>query len=345
MTTTERSVYPDFVHAPSASRARPATVSPAATLPGDLDGAAVVARGLIENVSQVVLGKRDRVALIVAGLLSGGHVLVEDSPGVGKTVLARSLAASIGVGAGRVQGTADLLPTDITGVTVYDQATGHWRFRPGPLFHHVVLVDEINRATPRAQSALLQAMAEGYATVDGVNHPLPQPFFVIATQNPLGDVGTFPLVEGQLDRFTLNVTLGLPDRDSERALLRGVGGTGVLEHLTPVVDGAGLLAAIAAISRHVHTSDAVLDYVLDLATDLRARTAASRKGISPRANQQLMRVAKAAALVNGRDYVTPDDVQAVVEPVFAHRLGGGEGMASPGPVLVRDAVAATPVRS
>jgi MoxR-like ATPase len=302
-----------------------------------------VAEALIGNVGRVVLGKEDRIGLVIAGLLAGGHVLVEDSPGVGKTVLAKSVARSIGGTVGRIQGTADLLPTDITGVTTYDQSTGEWRFRPGPLFHNVVLVDEINRATPRAQSALLEAMAEGHATVDGADHPLPSPFFVVATQNPYGDVGTFPLVEGQLDRFAVAVSLGLPDRDIERSLLEGDGGTQELDRLEPVVSGPDLLEAVAAVDAEVHVSPPVIEYVLDVAAALRQRTA-GRHAVSPRATLALVRVAKAHAVVAGRGFVAPDDVKAVAQAVLAHRLGPAAG---PEPdradALVTAAVGATPV--
>ena len=302
-----------------------------------------VADALVGNVRRVVLGKDDSIRLVVAGLLAGGHVLLEDSPGVGKTVLAKSVARSIGGSMGRIQGTADLLPTDITGVTTYDQSTGDWRFRAGPLFHNVVLVDEINRATPRAQSALLEAMAEGHATVDGADHPLPSPFFVLATQNPFGDVGTFSLVEGQLDRFAVAVSLGLPDRDAERALLMGDGGTPELDRLEPVVDAADLAGACASVDQLVHTSDAVVTYVLDLAAMVRSR-AGSDRGVSPRATLTLLRVAKANAVVDGRDFVAPDDVKAVAVPTLAHRLGalapaGTDGAAA----LVHAALGATAV--
>ncbi len=274
---------------------------------------------IIDNVASVVLGKRDEILLVVAGLLSGGHVLVEDVPGVGKTLLAKSLARSIGGTAGRVQGTSDLLPADITGVTIFDRDSREWDFRPGPVFHNVVLVDEINRATPRAQSALLEAMGEGQVTVDGSAHPLPTPFFVIATQNPYGDVGTFPLVEGQADRFAIVVSLGLPGREAERAVLQGVGGPDTLDGLQPVVDGPGLLRAVAEVNR-VHLAPAIADYVLDIVEATRSSPAVQH-GASPRAARTLLQVAKAHAVIAGRDFVAPDDVKAVAVPALAHRLG------------------------
>lgn len=277
-----------------------------------------MAAALVDNVSTVVLGKRDQVLMVVAGLLSGGHVLIEDVPGVGKTLLARSLARSVGGEAGRVQGTADLMPTDITGVNVFDPGTHRWEFHPGPIFHNVVLLDEINRATPRAQSALLEAMAEGQVTVDGVAHRLPSPFFVIATQNPQGDLGTFALAEGQCDRFALVVSLGLPGREAERAVLRGEGGLPTLEDLKPVIDGPELVQAVAEIDG-AHVEPAVSDYVLDVVDATRAHPDLEH-GASPRAARALLQVAKAHAVLVGRDFVAPDDVKAVAGPVLAHRL-------------------------
>jgi MoxR-like ATPase len=283
----------------------------------DADG---VGGAIVANVERVVLGKGAQVRLVVAALLARGHVLIEDAPGVGKTLLAKAVARSIGGTVGRVQGTADLLPADITGVTIFDQERRDWDFRAGPLFNHVLLVDEINRATPRAQSALLEAMAEGHVTVDGAQHDLPEPFLVLATQNPFGDAGTFPLIAGEYDRFAVSVSLGLPGREVERELLRGNGGLAALEALSPVTDPNGLAACQREVAS-LHVASAVEDYVLDIADATRAGSIGER-GISPRATQALLAVAKGHAAIVGRGYVTPDDVQAVASGVLAHRVQG-----------------------
>lgn len=280
---------------------------------------ATVAKALVDNVSSVVLGKRPEIVLVVAGLLAGGHVLLEDVPGVGKTLLARSLAQSLGGSVARIQGTSDLMPADITGVNVFDPGRQSWEFQPGPVFNNVVLLDEVNRATPRSQAALLEAMAEGQVTIDGFARPLPQPFFVIATQNPYGDVGTFPLSEGQCDRFALLVSLGLPGRDAERAVLRGEGGPDALEKLEAVVSGPDLAAAVAGVDG-THVDPAISEYVLDVVDATRSSPELDH-GASPRAARTFLQVAKAHAVLVGRDFVSPDDVKAVAVAVLAHRLG------------------------
>jgi MoxR-like ATPase len=292
--------------------------TPATTITDDPAGAGGAGAAVLDAVTSVVLGHDDSVRLAVAAFLAGGHVLVEDSPGVGKTLLGKALARALGGSFGRIQATADLLPSDITGVSVFDPDERTWVFRPGPVFHNVVLVDELNRATPRAQSALLEAMAEGHVTVDGATHPLPCPFLVIATQNPGGDHGTFPLVAGQRDRFAARVHLGIPPPDIERALLRGDGGPRRLDGQSAVVSPAVWRRAQDAVDG-VHVSDAVVDYLVDLATTARAHPAGDPE-LSPRASLMLQRVAQAAAALAGRDHVLPDDVQAVAPAVLGHRF-------------------------
>jgi MoxR-like ATPase len=281
--------------------------------------AAAAATAVVDAVSTVVLGHDAAVRMAVSAFLAGGHVLVEDSPGVGKTLLAKALARSIGGTFGRVQATADLLPSDITGVSVFDPDRRTWSFRPGPVFNHVVLVDELNRATPRAQSALLEAMAEGHVTVDGTTHPLPRPFFVIATQNPRSDHGTFPLVSGQRDRFAVRLHLGIPSPDVERALLRGQGGTAHLDDLTDRASPGAWVAAQDAVAA-VHVDEAIIDYLVGLAGAVRAHPHGDPE-LSPRASLTLRRVAQATASLDGRDYVLPDDVKATAPAVLGHRLG------------------------
>jgi MoxR-like ATPase len=276
------------------------------------------AADVVAAVTSVVLGHDAAVRLAVAAFLAAGHVLVEDSPGVGKTLLAKALARAVGGSFGRVQATADLLPSDITGVSVFDPDRRTWAFRPGPVFNHVVLVDELNRATPRAQSALLEAMAEGHVTVDGTTHPLPRPFFVIATQNPRGDHGTFPLVAGQRDRFAVRVHLGIPPADVERALLRGLGGTAHLDDVGACASPGDWTLAQDAVAQ-VHMSDAVVDYLVEMAAAVRAHPDGDPE-LSPRASLTLQRVAQATATLAGRTYVLPDDVKAAAPAVLGHRL-------------------------
>ncbi|MBX3286128.1 MAG: AAA family ATPase [Actinobacteria bacterium] len=265
-----------------------------------------------------VRGKDDVVRLSVAALLAGGHLLLEDLPGTGKTLLAKSLATAIGGHFGRVQCTPDLLPSDLTGTSVYVPRDSSWTFRPGPVFANVVLVDEINRASPRTQAALLEPMEEHQVSVDGATHALPSPFFCIATQNPFGQVGTFPLPESQLDRFTLVLTVGLPDRHAEREILTGEGGTEVFDRLRPVTTPEAVADAIDAV-RHVYCAPALVEYVLDLVAATRSHPELT-VGASPRATVSLLHVARAHAVVAGRSHATPDDVQAVAAASFAHRV-------------------------
>lgn len=282
-----------------------------------------VAYALWENLGRVVKGKSDPIRLAVVALLSGGHLLVEDVPGVGKTLLAKTLAQSMGASTSRVQGTHDLMPAELTGVSVHHPPTGEWRFHPGALFANVVVVDELNRCTPRTQAALLEAMEERQVSVDGVTRALPLPFFVVATQNPHDHAGTFPLVEGQRDRFALVTTMGYPDRASEKGLLLGRGGGPSLRDLAAVTNADAVSAAIAATAT-LRVAATVADYVLDIASATRAHPDVAL-GASTRASLWLVRTARAHAVLCGRDYVSPADVQAVAAPVLAHRLllGGG----------------------
>ena len=277
-----------------------------------------VAAALREAVGNTVRGKSAAVDLALATLLGGGHLLVEDLPGTGKTLLAKSIAAATGGSFGRVQCTPDLLPTDITGTSVFRKDRGDWQFRPGPVFANVVLVDEINRASPRTQAALLEPMEERQVTVDATTWSLPEPFFCIATQNPFGQVGTFPLPESQLDRFAVSMSIGLPDRTAEREIVTGTGGVQVLPSVHAVTSPQELAAAIAATST-THCDDKVVEYVLDLAAATRDDPRLTQ-GMSPRASTGLLHLARGHAVVSGRDYVTPDDVQAVLVGAGAHRV-------------------------
>jgi MoxR-like ATPase len=301
-----------------------------------------VAGGLADNLSQVIRGKPEALRLALVALLSGHHLLLEDVPGVGKTLLAKALARSLGGTFRRIQGTPDLLPAELTGVSVFHKDTEQWEFRPGPLFANIVLVDEINRATPRTQSALLEAMEEKQVTVDGQTWGLPEPFFVVATQNPVEHAGTFPLVEGQRDRFGLVVELGHPHRTAERELLLGAGGAGSLDTLRPVCDPESLAEAIAAV-RSVHCAPALADYVIDLCAGTREHPEVLL-GASARASLTLLHAAKAHSALSGRNYVTTDDIQAVAVASLAHRLmlvGGTDLPAAS--ALIRRLVDSVPV--
>jgi MoxR-like ATPase len=270
------------------------------------------------QLGAVMAGKAERLDLVLVALVCGGHLLIEDVPGVGKTTLAKALAASLGTDFGRIQFTADLLPADITGVEMYDPEQRRFVFHPGPVFHHIVLADEINRATPKAQSALLEAMAEGTVSIERDTHPLPDPFFVIATQNPMEYAGTFPLPESQLDRFFMRITLGYPDAEAERQVLLGQAGRVQLEGLKPAFPVSDL-AHIREVVAAVPVSDALLDYVLALLAQSR-NGEWLRQGVSPRAAQDLLAAAKARAWLAGQAYVSAADVQAVWLPVVGHRV-------------------------
>jgi MoxR-like ATPase len=284
-------------------------------------------KALVEQLDAIIVGKHRQIEDSVACLLAAGHLLIEDVPGVGKTTLAHALAVSLGLRFSRVQFTADLMPSDLTGVGVYDRATAAFVFHPGPVFTQVLLADEINRAGPKTQSSLLEAMEERQVSAEGATRPLPEPFFVIATQNPTDQLGTYPLPESQLDRFLMCITLGYPDRASERALLAGEDRRQAIARLRAVMTPEDLVAAQKAVL-DVHVSDALLDY-------LQALIAATRsgqwfvEGLSPRAGLAVLRCARARALLDRRDYVAPDDLQAIFPQTTAHRLvpvaGAGRG--------------------
>ncbi len=270
------------------------------------------------QVNQIVVGKETQVRLALVCLLAGGHLLIEDVPGVGKTTLAHALATSLGLRFNRVQFTSDLLPADVVGISIFDREKGGFVFHPGPIFTQVLLADEINRATPKTQSALLEAMEERQTTADGVTRDLPQPFFVIATQNPTHQIGTFQLPESQLDRFLMCLALGYPDAAAERALLMGQDRRTLLKDLKPAMQPEELLTAQRAL-RQIHTSAALIDYVQALAQASRANGMFA-EGLSPRAAIALLQAARAWAAMEGRDHVLPEDIQAVLIPVTAHRL-------------------------
>jgi MoxR-like ATPase len=269
-------------------------------------------------VGRAIRGKPDVVELAVLCLVSEGHMLVEDVPGVGKTTLAKALAASVECDFGRIQFTPDLLPSDVVGVTVWNRSQSEFEFRPGPVFASIVLGDELNRASPKTQSALLEAMAENQVTVDGRTYPLGPPFMVIATQNPVEHEGTYPLPESQLDRFLMRASVGYPDRSAELEVLDTHGDREPLPRLASVATAADVNGLIAAV-RTVHASEEVKGYLVDLAHTSRTHPHLAL-GMSPRATLALLRVARARAASQGRDYVVPDDVKALAEPVLAHRL-------------------------
>ena len=273
---------------------------------------------IIAAAGQIILGKEAQIRMALACLLARGHLLIEDIPGVGKTTLAHVLARSLGLHFQRIQFTSDMLPADILGVSIYERDSGAFRFHPGPIFAHVILADEVNRATPKTQSALLEAMEEHQVTAEGETRKLPEPFFVIATQNPSEQVGTFPLPESQLDRFLMRIELGYPDRDAERALLSGADRRGLLAELGPCMTPAELIALQEA-AQKITVAPALLDYVQALVDHTR-RSQDFTAGLSPRAALAIVHSARAWALIEGRDKVIPEDVQAVLPGVAGHRL-------------------------
>lgn len=273
---------------------------------------------LTTTINAVVEGKADVVSTAVTVLLAEGHLLVEDVPGVGKTMLAKTLARAIDASVRRIQFTPDLLPSDITGVSIFNQDTHQFVFRQGAVFANVVVGDEINRASPKAQSALLECMEEHSVTVDGTTHPLPHPFIIIATQNPVEMEGTYPLPEAQRDRFMARVSVGYPDRRAEVEMLDHHGARSPLDDVSPVTDAAGIAALIRTV-RGIHASQAARQYVVDLAAATRSHQAI-RLGASPRATLHLLRAARSRAALAGRDHVLPDDIQALAVPLLAHRI-------------------------
>ena len=272
----------------------------------------------VEEIGRVILGKEEAIRLSLTCLLARGHLLIEDLPGVGKTTLSHVLASTLGLEYQRIQFTSDLLPADILGISIYDRDSSSFSFHPGPIFNQLILADEVNRATPRAQSALLEAMEESQVTVEGKTRVLPEPFFVIATQNPSNQVGTFPLPESQLDRFTMRIKLGYPDKEAERELLKGSDRRQLLKHITPTIDSEQLVS-MQQQAESIHVAEALLDYLQDL-LDYSRRSADYANGLSPRAGLAVLRCARAWALIHGHPQVLPEDIQQVLPSIISHRL-------------------------
>ncbi len=285
----------------------------------------VILDSCVRQVGQIILGKEREIRLALACVLARGHLLIEDLPGMGKTTLAHALAQTLGLQFHRIQFTADLLPADVLGVSVFDRERSQFVFHPGPIFAHLILADEVNRATPKAQSALLEAMEEHQVTVEGETRPLPHPFFVIATQNPTHQVGTFPLPESQLDRFLMRIAIGYPDAQAERLLLAGEERRDMIAHIKPLLEPASLIAAQQKVTE-VFVSEALLDYVQALIKHSRGGGKFGA-GLSPRAGLALVHASRAWAFLAGRAEVLPEDVQAVLPAVAGHRLRGPAGEA------------------
>jgi MoxR-like ATPase len=295
---------------------------------------------VIRQVESAILGKPQQIRFALVCLLARGHLLIEDLPGVGKTTLSQVLAHTLGLQFARIQFTSDLLPADILGVSVYERDNSQFKFHPGPIFAQMILADEVNRATPKAQSALLEAMEEHQVTIEGMTRPLPSPFFVIATQNPSHQVGTFPLPESQLDRFLMRIQMGYPDAQAERGLLSGVDRREIIAKLTPQMDSKELLS-LQQRTRAVFVSPALLDYVQAI---LRYTREASRytHGLSPRAGLALLSAARAWALIDGRDAVLPEDVQTILPGIVSHRLQT-TGEYQHGDILARELIEAVAI--
>jgi len=297
---------------------------------------------VIHEAEQVILGKPHQIRLALTCLLARGHLLIEDLPGVGKTTLAHVLARTLGLHFQRIQFTSDMLPADILGVSIYQRESTDFKFHPGPIFAQMILADEVNRATPKTQSALLEAMEEQQVTIEGMTHPLPVPFFVIATQNPSNQIGTYPLPESQLDRFLMRIQLGYPDAQAERGLLSGVDRREIVARLTPQMETAELLA-LQQQARQVIVSPALLDYVQAILRHTR-ESARFVHGLSPRAGLSLLAAARAWALLDGRGAVIPEDVQIVLPGVASHRLQSVQDVqTSDGDKLARELIEAVPI--
>jgi MoxR-like ATPase len=297
---------------------------------------------VIEQASQIILGKEPQIRLALACIFARGHLLIEDVPGVGKTTLAHVLAKTLGLNFHRIQFTSDMLPADIIGVSIFDRDAGSFKFHPGPIFSQLILADEVNRATPKTQSALLEAMEEHQVTAEGETRPLPEPFFVIATQNPSYQVGTFPLPESQLDRFLMRIELGYPDRAAERQLLQGVDRRDLIAALDPCLEPGELVELQGQVSQ-VYAAPAIMDYIQVLVEYTR-NSPHFQSGLSPRASLAMLHSARAWALLEGRDKVLPEDVQAVLPGVAGHRLrASGDAVRQSSVELVAELARAVPI--